>query len=55
MALAGPFTNLVIALCLFGILRATGGPVVVSTSLAGGGPFLTSLHVDQRLAGGLST
>jgi Zn-dependent protease len=51
VALAGPFTNLLIALGLFGILRATGGPVVFSSPPAGGGPFLTTfMWINVSLA-----
>jgi Zn-dependent protease/predicted transcriptional regulator len=51
VALAGPFTNLIIALGLFGILRATGGPVGFSGASSSDGPFLTTfMWINVSLA-----
>ena len=51
ITLAGPSTNLAIALVLFGLIRLLGGPVALSSLQVTGGPFLTKfMWINVSLA-----
>jgi len=51
ITLAGPATNVAIALLLFGVIRILGGPVALSSLKVGGGTFLTQfMWINVSLA-----
>jgi len=51
ITLAGPATNVTIALLLFGLIRLLGGPLALSSLQVAGGPFLTKfMWINVSLA-----